>query len=164
MAYKVGVLIASDSSYNGLREDLCGPLMQTMISDAGMDVIKVEITSDDTTMIKDTLQNLASQGCDLILTSGGTGFSPRDNTPEATKALIQKEAPGIASAMIYNSMQYTPRAMLSRAVAGIYNTTLIINLPGSPKAVKENLEFLLPNLGHALDVLGGNVSECARKD
>ncbi|MFV0379982.1 MAG: molybdenum cofactor biosynthesis protein B [Anaerorhabdus sp.] len=163
MTYKVGILVASDSSYNGLRDDLCTPLMKEMILKQTMDVIFTEVVSDDLEVIKEGLIKMSNMGCDLIFTSGGTGFSPRDNTPEATRSIIQKEANGIASAMIYNSLKYTPRAMLSRAVAGIYNSTLIINLPGSPKAVKENLEFLLPNLNHALDVLGGNVKECATK-
>ena len=99
---------------------------------------------------------------DLVLTTGGTGFSPTDLTPEATLSVVERPAPGIAEAMRYNSLQITPRAMLSRAAAGIRKRTLIVNLPGSPKAVRECLEFILPSLGHGLEILKGTAGECAR--
>ena len=100
---------------------------------------------------------------DLLLTSGGTGFSKRDVTPEATLTVIEKEAPGIAEAIRYNSLQITPRAMLSRGVSGIRKDTLIINLPGSPKAVRESLEWIIPSIQHGLEILKGTASECGSK-
>lgn len=116
-----------------------------------------EIISNELINMSDTLK------LDLILTTGGTGFSPRDVTPEATLDVIDRNAPGIAEAMRYHSLKITPKAMLSRAVSGIRGRTLITNLPGSPKAVKENLEFILPALKHGLEILKGIASECTTK-
>lgn len=161
---KVAVLTASDSRAGQLDKDLSGQLIEEMVKEAGYEVITRSVISDDLDSLANEMIRFTDElKADLILTTGGTGFSPRDNMPEATLKVIDKLALGIAQAMMFNSLKITPKAMLSRAVSGIRKQTLIINLPGSPKAVRENLEYILPALGHGLDVLGGNVSECARK-
>jgi molybdenum cofactor synthesis domain-containing protein len=126
----------------------------------GFTIAEEIIIPDDTEIIKNALIRLSDMGVNLILTTGGTGFAPRDNTPEATKAVIEKEAPGFAEAMRRKSMEITPHAMLSRAVSGIRKGSLIINLPGSPKAVKENLEFIEKAIPHALELLADRVTDC----
>ncbi|MCI5773593.1 MAG: MogA/MoaB family molybdenum cofactor biosynthesis protein [Erysipelotrichaceae bacterium] len=161
---KVAILTASDSRQGQLDKDLSGQVIEEIVQSYGYEVIKRMVISDDKDELSACLRHFSDDlKADLILTTGGTGFSPRDNMPEATLAVIDKQAPGIAQAMLFNSLQITPKAMLSRAVAGIRKQSLIINLPGSPKAVRENLEYIMPALGHGLDVLAGNVSECARK-
>ena len=126
-------------------------------------MVNYELISDDLDGIKNSLIRVCDQNISLVLTTGGTGLSKRDNTPEATKAVIEKEVQGISEAMRYHSLQITPRAMLSRGVSGIRQNSLIINLPGSPKAVRENLEYIIPSLRHGLEILRGEASNCARK-
>ena len=153
----------SDSGYAGNREDKSGPVIQEMVRAAGYEVTAVKLLPDDSTMLQVELTALCDGNqADLVLTTGGTGFSPRDCTPEATMAVVERPAPGIAEAMRWNSLQITPRAMLSRAAAGIRKGTLIVNLPGSPKAVKECLDFILPSLAHGLEILKGDANNCAR--
>lgn len=153
--YKTGIMTLSDKGSQGQREDKSGPLIQTMLE--GMDlyeVVKTIILPDDLETIKTALISWTDEDhLDLILTTGGTGFSQRDWTPEATIAVCDRLTPGIPEAMRYHSLQITPKAMLSRSAAGIRKKTLIINLPGSPKAVKENLEAILPALDHGLEML-----------
>ena len=153
--YRTGIMTLSDKGSQGLREDKSGPLIQTMLESSGIyEVVKTIILPDDIETIKNALIDWAdNDDLDLILTTGGTGFSQRDWTPEATMAVCDRMAPGIPEAMRYASLQITPKAMLSRAAAGIRKKTLIINLPGSPKAVKENLEAILPALDHGLEML-----------
>ncbi|MBC3888311.1 molybdopterin adenylyltransferase [Acetobacterium paludosum] len=153
--YRTGIMTLSDKGSQGQREDKSGPLIQTMLESLGnYDVVKTTILPDDVDTIKESLITwVDADNLDLILTTGGTGFSQRDWTPEATAAVCDRMAPGIPEAMRYYSLQITPKAMLSRATAGIRKRTLIINLPGSPKAVKENLEAILPALDHGLEML-----------
>ncbi len=154
MTLRTAILTLSDRSYRGERADLSGPVLVEMIKSQGWDVAETLILPDDLDIIRDTLILWADSGdLDLILTTGGTGFSPRDITPEATRFVVDKLAPGITEAMRVESLKITPHAMLSRAVSGIRGTVLIINLPGSPKAARENLEVVLPVLGHAVQLL-----------
>ena len=145
--WKAAVVTLSDKGYAGEREDKSGPLLCGMLEEAGYEVTEVRLLPDEQKM---------------IATTGGTGFAPRDCTPEATFAVATKNAPGIAEAMRLASLQVTPRATLSRGASVIRNQTLIINFPGSPKAVKENLEAVLPSLEHGLAILTGNASECGK--
>lgn len=150
----------SRSAGNG-NQDLSGQVIREMVEAENYDVVFYQLISDDLEEIKQTLLKACEKDIALILTTGGTGLSPRDQTPEATKAIIEKEIPGISEAMRFNSLQFTPRAMLSRGISGIRSQSLIINLPGSPKAVRENLAYILPTIGHGLEVLRQEVSECA---
>ena len=151
---KTAILTASDRSSRGERPDLSGPVLVEMVREKGWDVVETLIVPDDVDILRDTLILWAdSSDIDLILTTGGTGFAPRDVTPEATRLVVDKLAPGMAEAMRAESLKITPHAMLSRAIAGIRGRTLIINLPGSPKAARENLQILLPVLGHAIQLL-----------
>ncbi len=160
--YKVGVITASDKGSRGEREDKSGQLIKDMMSENGYDVKEVVIVPDERDIISNELIRMSDVSkYDLILTTGGTGFSPRDWTPEATLDVIHRLTPGIPEAMRAYSLTITPKAMLSRSVAGIRNRSLIINLPGSPKAVKENLEVILKALEHGLDILVGKSGECA---
>ena len=159
------VITVSDKGAAGQRDDESGPIIVDMLEEKGYDVKETMIIPDNQALIQQQLSRLADQRkISLILTTGGTGFSMRDVTPEATKAVCDKMAEGVAEAIRANSMQYTKRAMLSRATSGIRKESLIVNLPGSPKAVKESMEFLLDNIKHGLDILRGTASECARKD
>jgi molybdopterin adenylyltransferase len=153
----VGILTISDSSYRGEREDLSGPLIREMVVEhLGAKVELEAVVPDELDIIKGTLMVWADEvGLDLILTTGGTGFGPRDVTPEATSAVIQREAPGLAETMRAKGFEITPHAILSRAVAGIRGHTLIVNLPGSPKAVREDLAVILPALPHGIELLKG---------
>lgn len=163
MRYQAAILTASDKGFEGKREDLSGAELERLLKASGFSVIKKIIIADEKELISNALIDLTDQlQVNLILTTGGTGFSPRDVTPEATKAVIDREAPGIPEAMRQKSLEITDRAMLSRAVAGIRNKTLIINMPGSPKAVKECFEIVAPVLPHALEILSGKSGECAR--
>ena len=151
--WKAAVVTLSDKGYAGEREDKSGPLVCEMIGAAGYDVQE----------IKECLLRLCDEDkMDIVFTTGGTGFAPRDCTPEATMAVADRNAPGIAEAMRAASMKITPRAMLSRGASVIRGQTLIINLPGSPKAVRENLEVILPSLDHGLEILTGRGGECGR--
>nr|WP_288740798.1 molybdopterin adenylyltransferase [uncultured Mediterraneibacter sp.] len=161
--WKAAVVTLSDKGYAGEREDKSGPLLCSMLEEAGYEVTEVRLLPDEQKMIEQCLCELADEKkVDLIATTGGTGFATRDCTPEATLAVATKNAPGIAEAMRLASLQVTPRAMLSRGASVIRNQTLIINFPGSPKAVKENLEAVLPSLEHGLAILTGNASECGK--
>jgi molybdopterin adenylyltransferase len=159
---KFSILIASDKGSSGLREDLSGKAIEAMMTVSGAQLIEYMIVPDERDIISATLITMCDNGANLILTSGGTGFSPRDITPEATLDIIERQAPGIPEAMRAKSLEVTSRAMLSRAIAGIRGNSLIINLPGSPKAVKECLEVVLPVLEHAVDILTDSTGECAR--
>lgn len=161
---QVGVITASDKGYAGEREDLSGEKIVTIMEENGYEVVRKVILPDDRNMLSDEMIAMCDMGIPLILTTGGTGFSRRDVTPEATKAVIEREAPGIPMAILNFSLSITRRAMLSRATAGIRGETLIVNLPGSPKAVEEALGFILPSIGHGLDILLGRDGECARGD
>jgi molybdopterin adenylyltransferase len=159
---KVGVLTVSDKGARGEREDTSGPAIREMIEAAGGEVVRARIVPDEPADIRAALIAWADEGLDLVLTTGGTGFSPRDWTPEATKAVIEREAPGLAEAMRRAGAERTPTAILSRAVAGLRGATLIVNLPGSERGVREGLAVLLPVLPHAVEVLRGEARECAR--
>ncbi len=162
--FKVAILTISDRGSKGEREDSSGPLIQEMVKDLPAVVIHYEIIPDEGDEIINSLKKSAdSLKADLILTTGGTGLSPRDVTPDATLKVIDKEVPGFAEAMRAESLKKTPHAMISRAVAGIRGSSLIVNLPGSPKSVKENLAVILPALPHALSKLKGDPSECAQE-
>ena len=152
---RVGILTISDRGSSGIYEDKSGPLIGEFVADKlNAEVVLRKIVPDDIEAIAGTLLDWVEQHqLDLILTSGGTGFAPRDVTPEATRQVIEKETPGLVFAMLSDSLAVTPHAMLSRMVAGIRAQTLIINLPGSPKAVRENLNTILPALPHALELL-----------
>ena len=163
MMYRAAVLTVSDRSFRGERPDAGGPLVAEMLKNAGYEVALTAIVPDEQAQIEEKLRELADSGeVQLLVTTGGTGFTPRDVTPEATLAVCDRLTPGIPEAMRYASMQVTSRAMLSRAQAGIRKGTLIINLPGSPKAARENLEAVLPALSHGLEMLSGRPADCAK--
>lgn len=157
----VAILTLSDKGSKGEREDLSGPAIGEMLKGIGAEIRHYEILPDEKDMIKEKLIEFSPK-VDLILTTGGTGLSPRDVTPDATKGVIDREIPGIAEIMRSEGMKKTRRSMLSRAVAGVRGQTLIVNLPGSPKAVKENLEVILDILPHAIEKIKGDTSDCAR--
>ena len=159
--FKVGILTISDRCSQGMREDKSGEAIQEMLSGLNSEVVQYEIVPDDREIIAQKLVEMADiTGCDLVLTTGGTGCSPRDITPEATLMVIDREVPGLAEAMRSASLKITPHAMLSRAVAGIRKQCLIINLPGSPNGAAECLNVIMPALPHGLNVLRGDVSDC----
>ena len=154
----------SDKGSQGLREDESGPLIGKILTENGYDVVETILIPDDEDILKKELTRLADQRqVNLVMTTGGTGFAPRDITPEATAAVCERMTPGISEAIRAYSMTKTPRAMLSRAVSGIRGKTLIINLPGSPKAVRESMEFIMSSLKHGLEILNERTSDCARK-
>ncbi len=156
--YRVGILTISDRSSRGERPDEGGPLIAQIIGETlKWDCSLTQIVPDDLDRIRDTLVEWCdSDRADLILTTGGTGFAPRDVTPEATKSVIEREVPGIPEALRSASLRITQHAMLSRAVAGIRKRSLIINLPGNPKAIRENLDVLIPILPHAVELIRGD--------
>ena len=161
MAYKAAIITLSDKGARGERQDGSGPVLRDMLTGAGYEVVSWQILSDDPEGLKAALIDLCDhRRVNLVLTTGGTGFSRRDNTPEATLAVIERNAPGLSEAMRAKSLQITPRAMLSRGVSGIRGSTLIVNLPGSPKGARENLEVILPVLEHAIGLLVGDEGEC----
>jgi molybdenum cofactor synthesis domain-containing protein len=158
---KAAVLTISDKGSRGEREDKSGEVIKEKLKQIKADVVQYEIVPDERDIISQKLRSFAEKA-DLILTTGGTGVSPRDVTPEATKDVIEKELPGFSEAMRAESFKVTPRAIGSRAVAGIYKDTLIVNLPGSPKGVSECLDVILSTIPHVLEVAGGKTSECGK--
>lgn len=162
--YRVAIITLSDTASKGERIDESGRVIAEIVQNEGYEVVFQKIIPDEGAMLETLLCGLADNNeADLILTTGGTGFSKRDNTPEATKRVIERETPGISETMRYCSLQVTPRGMLSRGVSGIRKDTLIVNLPGSPKAVRECLEYAIGALGHGLDILKGSATNCAAK-
>lgn len=160
--FTAAVVTVSDRSFRGERPDSGGPLVAELLKNAGYAVTETILVPDEQPEIEEVLRTLCDQrDVALVITTGGTGFAPRDVTPEATLAVCDRLTPGIPEAMRYASLQITPRAMLSRAAAGIRGKTLIVNLPGSPKAAKENLEAILPALSHGLEMLTGGLADCA---
>ncbi len=159
---RAAILILSDKAFRGEREDKSGPTLKGILETCA-DVVSVAILPDEKDQIADYLRNACDGGAvDVLFTSGGTGLAPRDVTPEATLSVIERSVPGIPEAIRAYSMQKTNRAMLSRGIAGVRGRTLIINLPGSPKAVAECMEVILPVLAHAVETLRGDTYECAR--
>lgn len=162
--FRVAVITSSDSGYEGKREDKSGPEIERIVKEYGYEVVHTIILPDERKILANEMMRIADNNiADLILTTGGTGFSPRDWIPEATKDIVEREVPGIPEAMRAYSLQITKRAMLSRAAAGIRKETLIINMPGSPKAVDECLQYIISELDHGLKILKGTASNCARK-
>ena len=160
---KVAIITSSDSGYAGQREDLSGSVIAQIVEAYGYEVSERILLPDDRQQLAAAMAAIADEGkAQLILTTGGTGFSMRDCMPEATMDVVERIVPGIPEAMRAYSMQLTRRAMLSRAAAGIRKSTLIINLPGSPKAVRECLEYIIPELSHGLEILTGEATNCAR--
>jgi molybdopterin adenylyltransferase len=161
--FKIAILTVSDKGSKGERVDTAGPAIKDCLKDFQFMLAAAEIVPDERDIISQKLIQFADDlKCDLVFTTGGTGFSPRDVTPEATLAVIDRAVPGIPEAMRVESLKITPKAMLSRAVAGIRKQTLIINLSGSEKAVREQMAVILPVLKHAVDVLRGEGNECGR--
>ena len=162
--YTLGIITSSDKGYAGEREDGCGKVIKEIAEANGFKVESYVIVPDEKEMLKEQFIKMSDElGVNLILSTGGTGFAPRDVTPEATKEIIDREAPGIAEAIRMYSLSITKRAMLSRAVSGIRKKTLIVNLPGSPKACKEALDYVLNDLKHGIDILNETAKDCARK-
>jgi len=159
--YTAAVITVSDRCAAGEREDAGGPLVKEMLEEAGYVVVHTSVIPDELDTIKTELCRCAGDDIALIVTTGGTGFSPRDVTPEATSFVCERMAPGIPEAMREASLKITDRAMLSRQTAGIRGRSLIINLPGSPKAARENFEAVSPSLEHGLDMLRGGPASCA---
>lgn len=160
--FNAAVLTVSDRCFRGERPDGAGPLVAELLQSAGYRVIQTAVVPDEQPRIEQILREIAGAGSvQLLVTTGGTGFSPRDVTPEATLSVCDRLAPGIPEAMRRASMEVTDRAMLSRAQAGIRHGTLIVNLPGSPRAARENLEAVLPALAHGLEMLSGAPADCA---
>jgi molybdenum cofactor synthesis domain-containing protein len=157
----VAVLTLSDKGSKGEREDESGLLIQALLKDIKAEITYSDILPDEKELIKEKLIEYSSK-VDLILTTGGTGLSPRDVTPEATLEILDRQVPGIAEAMRSEGFKITKRAMLSRAVAGVKGKSLIVNLPGSPKAVKESLSIIIDVIPHAIEKIKGDASECAR--
>lgn len=161
--FKVGIITASDKGAIGEREDLSGQIIKKIVELKGYKAEKTIILPDEEEAIKKEMIYMADElKVNLILTTGGTGFSKRDVTPEATQKVCDRMANGIAEAIRYYSLSITPRAMLSRAVSGIRGDTLIVNLPGSPKAVEESLSYAIDSIHHGLEILTGQTGECAR--
>jgi len=160
-SYTGGILTISDKGSRGEREDTSGPQLQAMLGEQGFSVVAYAIVPDEVAIIQETLRAWADEKkIDLILSTGGTGVSPRDLTPEATRAVLDREIPGIGEAMRHASLQKTPNAILSRGIAGIRKESLIINLPGSKKAARENLEVVLLALQHAIYKIKGGSKDC----
>jgi molybdopterin adenylyltransferase len=159
---KAGIITVSDKGSQGLRTDTSGPLIKDMLKSIDCEVVEYIIIPDERELISKEIVRMSDMDLDLIFTTGGTGFSKRDVTPEATLDVVERLVPGIPEAMRYYSLKITPKAMLSRAAAGIRKNSLIVNLPGSSKAVKENLEVILPVLGHGIGILRGSESECGQ--
>jgi molybdopterin adenylyltransferase len=159
VGYRVGILTVSDMGARGLRPDTSGQAIRDILATLDAEIVRYEVVPDERHQIEDRLRRWADEdGLDLVLTTGGTGLGPRDVTPEATRAVIDREALGLVVAMVCEGLKHTPLAMLTRAVAGLRGRTLIVNLPGSPKAVRENLQVILPVLPHALELARGEPS------
>jgi len=159
--FKAGILTISDKGWRGERQDRSGEVIRGILSQIDAQIVNYDIVPDEKNLIAEKLIQWADKdGIDVIITTGGTGLSPRDVTPEATLSVVDRVVPGFAEAMRLASLKKTPMAVLSRAVAGTRGGCLIINLPGSPKAVRECLETILPALPHAVETLKGRVSEC----
>jgi molybdenum cofactor synthesis domain-containing protein len=159
--YTAGVLTVSDSAARGDRRDESGPAIRRLLEQHGYNVLLHKTVPDEVQDVRDILIKwIDKTSLDIIITTGGTGLSPRDITPEATKSVIEREVPGIAEAIRIRGLDSTPRAMLSRGVAGVQGKTLIINLPGSPSAIVQGMEVLLPVLKHALDKIKGDPTPC----
>lgn len=159
---RVGVITASDKGSRGEREDLSGALLKELVKDIDGEVVEYRVLPDEQHLLAQLMKEWADDlKLDLILTTGGTGFSLRDVTPEATKEIADRMVPGIAEVMRYESLKITPKAMLSRAASALRKRTLIINMPGSPKAVKECWQAIAPALPHGIQILKGEASECA---
>lgn len=162
--FTVGIITSSDKGYRGEREDKSGQVIEEIVSQNGFKIIKKVVLPDEKDLLEKEMINMCDNlNVNLLLTTGGTGFSKRDITPEATKSVIEREALGTVEAIRFYSLQITKRAMLSRATSGIRQNTLIINLPGSPKACKEALDFVLDDVKHGIEILLGEAKECARK-
>ncbi len=159
--YTAAVVTVSDRASRGEREDGSGPVLAGLLSENGYDVVSFSIVPDEQGVIEAEFRRLVASDVALVLTTGGTGFSPRDVTPEATAAVCERMAPGIPEAMRAASMAITPRACLSREAAGICGRTLIVNLPGSPKAARENIEAVIGVIAHGLRILRGGPADCA---
>lgn len=160
---RAAIITSSDTGYRGEREDLSGPVIKEILEANGYEVVSMEILPDDRAVLSGRMAEIADSGAaELLLTTGGTGFSPRDVMPEATSDIIERAVPGIPEAIRAYSMTITKRAMLSRATAGIRKKTLIINLPGSPKAVRESLEYIIDALAHGIEIMTGEAGNCAR--
>ena len=159
---RIGVITASDKGSRGEREDLSGPTLAELVEDIDGKVVEYVVLPDEQALLEEKMRLWADElGLDLILTTGGTGFSQRDVTPEATLAVADRLVPGIAEVMRLESLKVTPKAMLSRAVSVLRKRTLIINMPGSPKAVRECFAAIAPALPHGIQILKGEASECA---
>ncbi len=161
--FKAAVVTISDRSYRGERVDLSGDVACSIIENAGISVVRRDVIPDEFETIRSVLIELCEQGVELIVTTGGTGLSPRDVTPEATLDILEREIPGMAEAMRAESLKISPHAMISRAVCGMRGKTIIVNLPGSPKAVKDCLEIVMKAIPHALEVASGQVTDCVRE-
>lgn len=162
---RTAIITLSDKGSKGEREDESGRVIRELITGIGAVVDQYEILPDEQTGIIEALKRMSDSGViDLILTTGGTGVAPRDVTPEATRAVIERELPGMAEAMRAESLRKTPHAMISRAIAGIRKRTLIVNLPGSPRAARENLAVILPALTHAIEKIKGDPRDCGSSD
>jgi molybdopterin adenylyltransferase len=149
------VLTVSSSVSRREKDDTSGPLLAHRAEEAGAEVVAMEVVPDDYALIEDRIRHYVDMGVELVFTTGGTGFTPDDVTPEATRAVIEREAPGLAEAMRAESLRHTPMAMLSRGVAGLAAGTLIVNFPGNPKAIEETFGVIAPTLRHAVDTLHG---------
>jgi molybdopterin adenylyltransferase len=156
---KAGVITVSTRGASGERADESGPAMRDAMTAAGYAVVSAQLVPDDVARVANAILDAVRAGANVVLTSGGTGLSPNDVTPEATRRVIDREVPGIAEALRARSLAKTPHGMLSRGVAGAVGTTLVVNLPGSPRAVRESLEALLPVLPHAVELLAGESGE-----
>lgn len=162
--FTVGIITSSDKGYKGDREDKSSLVIEEIVTQSGFEVVKKIILPDEKEMLEKEMINMCDNlKVNLLLTTGGTGFSKRDVTPEATKNVYEREALGIVEAIRWYSLQITKRAMLSRATSGIRKDTLIVNLPGSPKACKEALDFVLDDIKHGIEILLGEAKDCARK-
>ena len=156
------IITASDACARGEREDMSGEMLVDLVTELGAQIVAKEILPDDLEPLSNKLREYADRpDVNLIVTTGGTGFGPRDNTPEATRRIIEREAPGLSEAMRIETLKHTPMAMISRGVSGIRSNTLIVNLPGSPKAVRESFDVIKPVLNHVSDLLAGDTRHLA---